>query len=82
MSSAEELKALGNKAFSSGDFKTAVEKFSEAIDLDPSNHVLYSNRSASFASLRNYDQALDDANKTVELKSDWPKVGYSSVFRL
>jgi stress-induced-phosphoprotein 1 len=41
-------------------------------------HVLYSNRSAAYASLRNFDAALDDAKKTVELKPDWAK-GYSRL---
>jgi stress-induced-phosphoprotein 1 len=49
------------------------EKFSEAIALDPSNHVLYSNRSGAYASLKNFDRALEDANKTTELKADWAK---------
>ncbi|KAI9596127.1 stress-induced-phosphoprotein 1-like protein [Syncephalis fuscata] len=75
MSSADDLKALGNKAFAAGDHAKAVEHFSEAIKLDANNHVLYSNRSAAYASLRDYDRALGDAEKTVELKPDWAK-GY------
>jgi stress-induced-phosphoprotein 1 len=49
------------------------DKFSQAIELDPANHVLYSNRSGAYASLRQYDEALADANKTTEIKGDWPK---------
>src|SRR5271155_1427492 len=49
------------------------EKFSQAIELDPANHVLYSNRSGAYASLRQFDKALEDANKTTELKPDWAK---------
>jgi stress-induced-phosphoprotein 1 len=47
----------------------------KAIELDPSNHVLYSNRSACYASLRDFEKALTDANKTVELNPGWSK-GY------
>lgn len=75
---ADEAKAKGNAAFSSGDFSTAIRHFSEAIDLSPTNHVLYSNRSAAYASLQNYTDALTDAKKTVELKPDWSK-GYSRL---
>lgn len=49
------------------------EKFSQAIELDPTNHVLYSNRSGAWASLKNYEKAHEDASKTTELKPDWAK---------
>ena len=41
--------------------------------MTPENHVLYSNRSAAYASKRDYDNALKDADKTTEIKPDWPK---------
>ena len=41
------LQAEGNKAFSAKQYDQAIKHFSDAIDLDASNHVLYSNRSAS-----------------------------------
>ncbi|KAJ9173436.1 hypothetical protein P3X46_016571 [Hevea brasiliensis] len=75
---AEEAKAKGNAAFSAGDYAGAVRHFTDAISLAPSNHVLYSNRSAALASLHNYADALADAKKTVELKPDWSK-GYSRL---
>ncbi|KAL4352008.1 hypothetical protein GQ457_06G038160 [Hibiscus cannabinus] len=75
---ADEAKAKGNAAFSSGDFNAAIKHFTEAINLAPTNHVLYSNRSAAYASLHQYDAALSDAKKTVELKPDWSK-GYSRL---
>ncbi|KAJ8764191.1 hypothetical protein K2173_005371 [Erythroxylum novogranatense] len=75
---ANEAKARGNTAFSSGDYSAAVKHFTEAISLSLDNHVLYSNRSAAHASLKNYADALADAKKTVELKPDWSK-GYSRL---
>ncbi|XP_028804376.1 hsp70-Hsp90 organizing protein 3 [Neltuma alba] len=75
---ADEAKAKGNAAFSSGDFAAAIRHFSDAIALSPDNHVLYSNRSAAYASLHKYSEALADAKKTVELKPDWSK-GYSRL---
>ena len=69
----DALKAEGNKAFAAKDFSTAIDKFSQAIEVDPSNHVLYSNRSGSYASLKQYDKALEDANKITEIKPDWSK---------
>ncbi|KAJ4846547.1 Hsp70-Hsp90 organizing protein 2 [Turnera subulata] len=75
---ADEAKAKGNAAFSAGDYSAAVKHFTDAIALAPTNHVLYSNRSAAHASLHNYADALADAKKTVELKPDWSK-GYSRL---
>ena len=45
--SADELKQKGNEAFKRNEFKLACEIFTEAIELDSTNHVLYSNRSAA-----------------------------------
>ncbi|KAL8539721.1 hypothetical protein ACS0TY_001366 [Phlomoides rotata] len=75
---ADEAKAKGNAAFSAGNFEDAMRHFTDAINLAPTNHVLYSNRSAAFASLNNFSEALPDAKKTVELKPDWGK-GYSRL---
>ncbi|MCJ1381718.1 Hsp90 cochaperone [Xylographa soralifera] len=70
---ADALKAEGNKAFAAKNFDEAIEKFTQAIELEPTNHVLYSNRSGAYASLKDFDKALEDANKTTELKPDWAK---------
>ncbi|KYB24621.1 stress-induced-phosphoprotein 1 [Tribolium castaneum] len=70
------LKDKGNAALAANKFEEAIKHYTEAIKLDPSNHVLYSNRSAAFAKANNHESALEDANKTVELKPDWAK-GYS-----
>jgi len=42
-----DTRSQGNAAFSAGDFQVAFEKFKEAIDVDPSNHVLYVPRQPS-----------------------------------
>lgn len=75
---ADEAKAKGNAAFSSGNYTEAIKHFTDAITLSPTNHVLYSNRSAAYASLGKFSDALPDAQKTVEIKPDWPK-GYSRL---
>nr|CCC90597.1 putative stress-induced protein sti1 [Trypanosoma congolense IL3000] len=72
---AAELKDKGNKEFTSGRYTEAAQLFTQAIALDPSNHVLYSNRSGCYAALHDYPKALTDAEKCVSLKPDWVK-GY------
>lgn len=61
---------------SSGQYAEAVKLYTSAIELDPKNHVLYSNRSAAHAKAGNYAEALEDANKTVSINPTWSK-GYS-----
>ncbi|PHH87457.1 hypothetical protein CDD83_8849 [Cordyceps sp. RAO-2017] len=73
MASADELKALGNKAIADKNFDDAIDKFTQAIALQPENHILYSNRSAAYASKKQWDNALQDAEKTTEIKPDWAK---------
>ncbi|CAA2964461.1 hsp70-Hsp90 organizing 3-like [Olea europaea subsp. europaea] len=75
---ADDAKAKGNSAFAAGKFDDAIQHFTEAINLAPTNHVLYSNRSAAYSSLKRFSEALSDAQKTVELKPDWSK-GYSRL---
>ncbi|KAH6609168.1 hypothetical protein Trco_002514 [Trichoderma cornu-damae] len=73
MASADELKAQGNKAIAEKNFDEAIDKFTQAIALQPENHILYSNRSAAYASKKDWDNALEDAEKTTEIKPDWAK---------
>ncbi|KAK7547898.1 hypothetical protein IWX49DRAFT_557917 [Phyllosticta citricarpa] len=70
---ADALKAEGNKLFAEKKFPEAIDKFTQAIELDPQNHVLYSNRSGCFASMKDFEHAYQDAEKTTELKPDWAK---------
>lgn len=72
---AAAYKTKGNEAFSAKNYPEAIENFSKAIELDGSNHVLYSNRSASYASNHQWNEALADAQTCVALNSSWGK-GY------
>ncbi|KIK65718.1 hypothetical protein GYMLUDRAFT_367459 [Collybiopsis luxurians FD-317 M1] len=63
MADANALKDQGNKAFAAKDWDKAIDLFSQAIAIDGSNHVLYSNRSAAYSGKRNWDEALKDAEK-------------------
>ena len=72
---AKKFKDLGNVAFQAQNFEEALQHFTKAIELNPNDHVFYSNRSGCHASLKNYEKALEDAEKCISLKPDWGK-GY------
>lgn len=74
--SADELKSKGNAALQAEKFDEAINYYTQAIQIDGNNHILYSNRSAAYAKVGKYNDSLEDAEKTINLKSDWPK-GYS-----
>jgi hypothetical protein len=70
---AAAAKAAGTAAFQSGNFEEAVRQFTLGIEADPTNHVLYSNRSAAYAKQELYKPSLLDANKCIDLAPTWAK---------
>jgi stress-induced-phosphoprotein 1 len=76
MSDANALKDQGNKAFAAKDYDTAIDLFSQAIALDSSNHVLFSNRSAAKAGKKLWAEALEDAEQCIKINPKWGK-GYA-----
>lgn len=70
------MKEKGNVALTAGKFDEAIQAYSEAIELDGNNHVLFSNRSAAFLKAGKLSEALLDAEKTIQINPSWPK-GYS-----
>lgn len=68
-----------NQACHAGDYPRAILLYGEALGVDPQNCILYSNRSAAYMKIQQYDRALDDAIKAQLLNPKWPKVGMSTL---
>ena len=51
-----EFKERAIEAFNVQNFKRAEQHLSSAIELDPENHVFYSNRAAAYMALEQYDR--------------------------
>ena len=66
-----------NEACQNSDFPRAIRLYTEALELDPANHILYSNRSAAHVKLKDYERALTDAIKARELNPKWAKVRFN-----
>lgn len=73
----ESQKSAGNDAFTSGRYKEAVDLYSETINLDSLNDdlngTLYCNRAAALMKLNKWEEAISDASKALELKTDYVK---------
>ena len=74
--SADEEKALGNKALQASQFDEAIGHYTKAIALDGTQHTYYSNRAAAFMSKGEPEKALADADQCIKLNATWAK-GYS-----
>lgn len=72
------FKDEADEAFRKQDFDKSIHLYTQAIELDPDNHVLFSNRSAAYMKVDSKSKALKDAEKVVELAPKWIK-GYSRL---
>ena len=70
---AERYKAQGNTALAGGMTEEAVRLYTLAIREDPFSEVYFSNRSAAYATLARFKEALEDADEVVRLKPAWVK---------
>jgi len=73
---AAALKDAGNAKFKSGDYEAAVKEYTRSLELDPQQHLVYSNRSGAYVKLGKSALALQDAEKCVEIDPNFAK-GYS-----
>ncbi|XP_048797686.1 tetratricopeptide repeat protein 31 isoform X3 [Lagopus muta] len=67
------LAGCGYQAAVQGRYTEAVQAFTEAIKLNPREHRLFGNRSYCYEKLRQYQEALRDAQMALELQPSWPK---------
>ncbi|TLD25437.1 hypothetical protein PspLS_05760 [Pyricularia sp. CBS 133598] len=73
---ATELKNQGNKAFQSHDWPKAIEFYTQAIELNPEEPTLYSNRAQAYLKTEAYGYAVADASKAIELNPGFVKAYY------
>lgn len=70
------LKEEGNRLFRENDLLGAIECFSKAIKLDPTNSVIFSNRAFTYIKLEKYSEAVEDANAALALNPHMLKAIY------
>lgn len=75
MKSALDWKNEGNGFIKAKNYEEAVNAYTEAIKIDPKNHVFFSNRSLAYMSLNNFENALNDADECIKVNPNFAK-GY------
>lgn len=70
---AELQKNKGNEFFKKGQHAEAIECYTFATEMDPTNHKYFTNRSNAYYQMGKYDKSLRDALKATKLDSNWEK---------
>jgi len=70
---AESFKGQGNVAMQQKDYQKAVDCYSKAIDLTPTNPIYLSNRAAAYSAMKQHDLAKQDAEMAVAADPKYTK---------
>lgn len=63
---ADELKVQGNRAFQEGNAESALSLYTEAIQLDPDNLLIYNNRALAYLASSSYVDAISDCTRVID----------------
>ncbi|PBK66021.1 hypothetical protein ARMSODRAFT_366713 [Armillaria solidipes] len=63
--SSETLREEGKEYFKQNKYAQAKAKFTDALEVDGENAILYANRSACNYALQRYEDAISDARKVI-----------------
>ncbi|KAK1770652.1 Serine/threonine-protein phosphatase T [Phialemonium atrogriseum] len=70
------FKNEGNKAFAAHDWRTAIDFYSKAIELNDKEPTFYANRAQANLKTESYGYAVADATKAIELNPSFVKAYY------
>ncbi|KAK3775538.1 hypothetical protein RRG08_042335, partial [Elysia crispata] len=62
-----------SEAIKAGNFRRAIQLYTESIGLDPENHILYTNRAAAYLKNSQPEKALEDAIRARSICPKWGK---------
>ncbi|RFU32175.1 hypothetical protein B7463_g4190, partial [Scytalidium lignicola] len=78
---ADGLKSKGNAAMAKKNYPEAIELYTKALELIPSNPIFLSNRAAAYSASRNHESAMIDAEAAVKADPKytkaWSRLGFA-----
>lgn len=63
---AEAKKLEGNAAYKKKDFENALKYYQEAIDLNPEELTYYTNKSAVYLEMKEFDKGIEECDKAIK----------------
>ncbi len=74
----KDMKDIANQYFNEGKYDEAIKIYTQLLESDESNsndtnHVILSNRSATYVNMKEYSKALEDGVACTKLKPSWSK---------
>eukprot|EP01084_Bolivina_argentea_P072727 132041_1 len=72
----DTYKSKGNEYFKNKDYESAIIKYTTALNFNPCNHLIFSNRAGCYYLLGNYEEAWGDAYKCLQLEPTFIKGWY------
>ncbi|CAE7846051.1 TOC64, partial [Symbiodinium microadriaticum] len=74
-----EKKNAGNDAMKDNDYLRAIELYTEAIDLDPSNMMFFNNRAQAYLKVSRFGEAEADSSLVIDANKRLPNL--KALFR-
>lgn len=73
---AEKFKSMGNTHMQAKEFQEAANCYTQALKISPAgphSHVYFSNRAAAMVSMKRFDEAIVDSERSLTLRPDYGK---------
>lgn len=70
---ANKFKEQGNQAYKSGDYRTALNYYNKAIEINPRDPAFYLNRALCYFNMRHYVECVKECDKSLQLNPSYIK---------